>query len=45
MVSVTAQKYGGLSAHPMGRDKGMAIRGEGVSGMSEGITTASLRAA
>jgi len=42
-VSVKAQKYGGLCAHPMGRVSGMATRGS-VEGASHSITTARLRA-
>jgi hypothetical protein len=44
MVSVTAQKYGGLSDQPMGRVSGMAMRGSVYGATSEGIVTARLRA-
>jgi hypothetical protein len=45
IVSVYAQKYGGQCVHPMGRASGMAIKGDGFSALSDGMSTAKDRAA
>jgi hypothetical protein len=42
IVSVYAQKNGGLYAHPMGRERGMATRGK--PGISVGMVTTNCRA-
>jgi hypothetical protein len=45
IVSVKAQKNGGLYVHPIGNVKGIATRKDGSCGISFGIKTAKAKAA